>query len=77
MAANDVFGFSGETLRKIHDRAEELTARYAKEGIGFLLKKMRKLGFTIEGDRAVAYIVDGKPVKKYLTKKELEELGDD
>ena len=63
IAMNDVFGWAKVRLERIRTRAEELTARYAKEGDGFLLEEMEKIGFTILDGRAVAWVKDGKPVR--------------
>lgn len=65
MAANDVFGFAKKPLERIRARVEELTARYAKEGEGFLLEYMRdKLGFQVRDGRVFGFTdEDGKPVK--------------
>ena len=64
IAANDVFGFAQKPLERIRVRVEELTARYAKEGEGFLLEYMGKLGFTVRDGRVYGFTdEDGKPVK--------------
>lgn len=63
IAANDVFGWAKVRLERIRARTEELTARYAKEGEGFLLEEMRKIGFTIADGKAVAFLKDGKPIR--------------
>ena len=64
IAANDVFGFAHKPLERIRVRVEELTARYAKEGEGFLLEYMEKLGFTVRDGRVYGFTdEDGKPVK--------------
>ena len=64
IAANDVFGWAKKPLERVRGRAEELTARYAKEGDGWLLKEMERIGFTIMDGRAVAWVNrDGVPVK--------------
>ncbi len=67
IAMNDVFGWAKVRLERIRTRAEELTARYAKEGEGFLLEEMRKIGFSVVDGRAVAFLKDGKPIKKALS----------
>ena len=64
MAANDVFGFAAKPLERIRVRVEELSARYAKEGEGFLLEYMEKLGFTIRDGRVIGFLdEDGNPMK--------------
>jgi 23S rRNA (guanine745-N1)-methyltransferase len=52
-----------DKLTKIHEEVGTLTARYAKEGEGFLLEEMQKLGFIIV-DKTVICCVDqdNKPV---------------
>lgn len=60
---NDIFGFGRERLERITARGRELSARYAKEGEGFLLEEMRKIGFPVVGGRVLAYMdEDGNPV---------------
>lgn len=65
IAANDVFGYAQKPLEEIRNRVEELTARYAKEGEGFLLEYMRdKLGFQVRDGRVFGFTDEnGKPVK--------------
>ena len=64
IAANDVFGWAKVRLDRVRDKAEELTARYSKEGEGFLLEYMEKLGFTVRDGRVYGFTdEDGKPVK--------------
>ena len=63
IAANDVFGWARLPLERVRKRTEELTARYAREGGGWLLEEMEKIGFTIQDGRAVAWVKDGVPVK--------------
>ena len=71
IAMNEEFGFGKDKLTKIHEEVVTLTARYAKEGEGFLLEEMQKLGFIIV-DKTVICCVDqdNKPVP---TKKAIEE----
>ena len=47
IAMNDEFGFGQERQARIRKRVEELTARYQREGAGFLLDAMAKIGFPI------------------------------
>lgn len=65
IAANDVFGYAQKPLEEIRNRVEELTARYAKEGDGFLLGYMKeKLGFQVRDGRVYGFTdEDGRPVK--------------
>lgn len=63
IAANDVFGFAKVRLERIRQRTEELTARYAKEGEGFLLDEMAKIGFRIVDGHAVGFVKDGRAVR--------------
>lgn len=55
IAMNDTFGYGREVQDRIRIRVEELTARYAKEGIGPLLEGMEKIGFYIHGGRAIHF----------------------
>ena len=60
---NDHFGFGKERLTRILLRTRELTARYAKEGEGFLLEKVQQMGFPIVDGRITAFMDDdGNPV---------------
>lgn len=52
------FGFAASRQERISERVTELTTRYAKEGEGFLLEKMGKIGFRIDGGNAIAYLDD-------------------
>lgn len=57
------FGFAASRQERISNRVSELTGRYAKEGEGFLLEKMGKIGFRIVGSQAIACMEDdGTPV---------------
>ena len=55
IAIHEVFGYAWERQQRISDRSRELSARYAKEGEGFLLKEMQKIGFPIVNGKIVAY----------------------
>lgn len=60
---NDCFGFGKEKLERILIRTRELTARYALEGEGFLMEKVKKMGFPIIDGRITAFMDDdGNPV---------------
>lgn len=64
IAANDVFGFGKERQHRLWERTRTYSARYGKEGVGFLLEKMQKIGFTVARGRVLAFVdEDGKPVK--------------
>lgn len=63
IAMNDEFGFGEERQNRISERVAELAGRYAKEGAGFLLREMEKIGFQIVDGDATAYIDDGNAVK--------------
>ena len=63
VAMNDVFGFGQLRQDRVRDEVKENTARYAKEGEGFLLAYMEKIGFKVEGDKVLAFAEDdGTPV---------------
>lgn len=72
IAMNDEFGFGEARQMKISRRLTELTDRYAREGEGFLVEAMEKMGFVIIDGRAMAFSDDqGNPVsaKKWLEAK--------
>lgn len=56
IAMNDEFGFGLERQERISQKANEHSARYAKEGEQFLLDKMAAIGFVIIDGEAKAYI---------------------
>lgn len=65
IAANDVFGWARVRLDRVRDKAEELTARYAREGEGFLLEYLEKLGFVIVDGHAVGFVDENdNPVRQ-------------
>ena len=69
IAMNDEFGFGQERQFRISEKADEFSARYAKEGEQFLLDKMQEIGFLIVDGEAKACIdEDGNAVsmKKWL-----------
>lgn len=71
IAMNDEFGFGKDTQEKIAVRTNELSARYAKEGKGFLLEKMAEIGFLIVDGEVRAFIGDdGKAVTPTQARKE-------
>lgn len=60
---NDEFKLGEPKLRRIQEEVNALSARYAKEGEGFLLEEMQKIGFpTIDGKVTAFLDNDGKPV---------------
>jgi hypothetical protein len=63
ITANDHFGFGKDRLERLLTKTREYTARYAKEGEGFLLEEVQKLGFPIIDGRITAFMDDdGNPV---------------
>ena len=63
VAMNDVFGFANLRQDRLREAVRENTARYAKEGEGFLLDYMKKIGFKVEGNKVMAFVNDdGEPV---------------
>ena len=63
VSMNNVFGFGRERLERITTRGRELSERYAKEGEGFLLEEMKKIGFPVVGGKVLAYTDDaGNPI---------------
>lgn len=56
IAMHDEFGFAQERQSRITKRVAELADRYAREGRGFLLDEMGKIGFTIANGTAYAYV---------------------
>jgi hypothetical protein len=47
IAMNDEFGFAAVRQERVTTKGNEYAARYAKEGEGFLLEKMAKIGFRV------------------------------
>lgn len=63
IAMNDEFGFGQEVQTRISQRTAELAERYGREGMGFLLVEMEKIGFKIADGKALAFVDDdGSPV---------------
>ena len=63
VAMNDVFGFANIRQERLCEAVRENTARYPKEGDGFLLDYMKKIGFKVEGNKVMAFVDDdGKAV---------------
>lgn len=71
VAMNDVFGFGQMRQERLREAVQRNTARYAKEGEGFLLEAMEKIGFVVQGNNVRAFIEeDGTPVLKSRAMKE-------
>ncbi len=63
VAMNDVFGYANIRQERLREAVRENTARYAKEGEGFLLEYMEKIGFKVEGNKVMAFVdEEGKAV---------------
>ena len=58
IAMNDEFGFGQSVQFRISERVTELTDRYSREGIKFLLEEMEKIGFVIENGSVHFYMDD-------------------
>lgn len=56
IAMNDEFGFGQEVQFRISERVTELSDRYKKEGIQFLLDEMKKIGFDVVNGTVRAYM---------------------
>lgn len=56
IAMHDEFGFGKERQTRISDRITELSQRYDREGEGWLLEEMEKIGFHIEDGNAKIYL---------------------
>lgn len=72
IAMNEEFGFGQERQHRISQKANEYSARYAKEGEKFLLDEMEKIGFVIIDGEAKAVIdEDGNAIsaKKWVEQK--------
>lgn len=71
IAMNDFFGLGQQRLKIVSDRTGELTARYAKEGEGFLLDEMKKIGFLVSDGEVIAFVDDDEqPVTPKQAKKD-------
>lgn len=65
IAANDVWGWAEKRIRPVLDLAQEHMARYAREGEGFLLEYLEKLGFLIVDGHAVGFVDENdNPVRQ-------------
>ena len=68
---NDEFKLGEPKLRRIQEEVNALSARYAKEGEGFLLEEMQKIGFPIIDRKVTAFLDDdGTPVTANRAAKE-------
>ena len=71
VAMNDVFGFGEMRQKRVREEVQNQTARYAKEGEGFLLEAMEKIGFKVEGNIVQAFVDEnGIPMPKSRAMKE-------
>lgn len=71
IAMNDEFGFGQERQDRVAAYSEQVASRYNKEGEGFLLKEMEKIGFVIVDGEARAFLDDdGQPVTLKRAKQE-------
>lgn len=65
IAANDVWGWAEKRIRPVLDLAQEHMHRYAKEGEGFLLEYLEKLGFLIVYGHIVGFVDENdQPVRQ-------------
>lgn len=68
---NDVFGFGQLRQQRLREAVEKQTARYAKEGEGFLLEAMAEIGFKVEGNVVRAFLDEnGNPMTAQRALKE-------
>ena len=60
---NDEFGLGEKRLNRVLELVGKMAARYAKEGVSFLLGKMEKIGFVIIDGSASCFVdEEGKPL---------------
>lgn len=60
---NEEFGLGEQRLTRVLQKAGEYSRKYAKEGEGFLLEKMEKIGFPVIDGKVIAFMDDdGNPV---------------
>jgi ribosomal protein L13E len=65
IAANDVWGWAEKRIRPVLELAQEHMHRYAREGEGFLLEYLEKLGFVIVDGRIVGFVDENdNPVRQ-------------
>ena len=65
IAANDTWGWAEKRIRPVLDLAQEHMLRYAREGEGFLLDYLEKLGFVIVDGHAVGFVDENdQPVRQ-------------
>ena len=71
IAMNDEFGYGESVQFEISEYVTELTERYRREGIKFLLDEMERIGFLIENGSARFFLDDeGNPITPKRAKKE-------
>ena len=76
IAANDVFGFGFERQKRLCERINELATKYNREGQNFLLEKLEKIGFEIQGGKAMVYLdEEGNAVSLARVRKESDLIG--
>ena len=69
---NDEFGFAQKRQERVTEKGSEYAARYEKEGAGFLLEKLEKIGFQVVNGELRAYVDDDGTV---LTPKQAKKEG--
>jgi hypothetical protein len=71
IAMNDVFGYGKERQERISKRAQELSDRYSREGEGWLLAELEKIGFLVVDGQVRAFLDDdNKAITPARAKKE-------
>ena len=58
IAMNDVFGYGKIVQERISQRSKELSEQYNKEGMGWLLEEMEKIGFLVVDGQVRAFLDD-------------------
>lgn len=72
IAMNDEFGFGQERQDRVAVYSEQLAARYKKEGEGFLLAELKKIGFLVVDGEVRAFLNDDD---QPITPKQAEREG--
>lgn len=71
ISMNDVFGYGKVVQDRISQRSKELTERYKKEGMGWLLEEMEEIGFLVVDGEVRAFLDDdGKAITPARARKE-------
>lgn len=71
IAMNDVFGYGKIVQERISREAGELSRRYKKEGMGWLLEEMEEIGFLVVDGEVRAFLGDdGKAITPARARKE-------